>query len=195
MDLRNFLFSNRSFTPIPLELAILYLSSLSYPYFIIGIGLIVIGESIRIYAVRFAGGATRTTNIGAPSLCTSGPYSRCRNPLYLGNMIIYCGVVLVAGGQFLWPLLFIVFAFFTLQYSMIISLEEETLVKLFGKEYLLYRENVPRLLPRLNSAWLKNDERVPLTFIETLQTEKRTLQNIIIIIILIGAKNYYGFSL
>jgi len=194
MDLRNFLFSNRSFTPIPLVLAILYLSSLSYPYFIIGIGLIVVGESIRIYAVRFAGGATRTTNVGAPSLCTSGPYSRCRNPLYLGNMIIYCGVVLVAGGQFVWPLLFIVFAFFTLQYSMIISLEEETLVKLFGNEYRLYREIVPRLFPRL-SPWLGNDKRVPLTIIQTLQTEKRTLQNIIIIIILIGAKNYYGFSL
>jgi len=194
MDLRNFLFSNRSFTPIPLVLAILYLSSLSYPYFIIGIGLIVVGESIRIYAVRFAGGATRTTNVGAPSLCTSGPYSRCRNPLYLGNMIIYCGVVLMAGGQFLWPLLFIVFFFFILQYSMIISLEEETLVKLFGNEYQLYRESVPRLFPRI-SPWVGNDKRVPLTIIQTLKIEKRTLQNIIIIIILIGAKNYYGFSL
>ena len=194
MDLRYFLFSNRSFTPIPLVLAILYLSSLSYPYFIIGIGLIVVGESIRIYGVRFAGGATRTREIGAPSLCTSGPYSRCRNPLYLGNMIIYCGVVLMAGGQFLWPLLFIVFFFFILQYSMIISLEEETLVKLFGNEYQLYRESVPRLFPRI-SPWVGNDKRVPLTIIQTLKTEKRTLQNIIIIIILIGAKNYYGFSL
>ena len=194
MDLRYFLFSNRSFTPIPLVLAILYLSSLSYPYFIIGIGLILVGESIRIYGVRFAGGATRTTNVGALSLCTSGPYSRCRNPLYLGNMIIYCGVVLMAGGQFLWPLLFIVFFFFILQYSMIISLEEETLVKLFGNEYQLYRESVPRLFPRI-SPWVGNDKRVPLTIIQTLKTEKRTLQNIIIIIILIGAKNYYGFSL
>lgn len=194
MDLRYFLFSNRSFTPIPLVLAILYLSSLSYPYFIIGIGLIVVGESIRIYGVRFAGGATRTREVGAPSLCTSGPYSRCRNPLYLGNMIIYCGVVLMAGGQFLWPLLFIVFFFFMLQYSMIISLEEETLVKLFGNEYQLYRESVPKLFPRI-SPWLGNDKRVPLTIIQTLKTEKRTLQNIIIIIILIGAKNYYGFSL
>ena len=192
MDLRYFLFSNRSFTPIPLVLAILYLSSLSYPYFIIGIGLIVVGESIRIYGVRFAGGATRTREVGAPSLCTSGHYSRCRNPLYLGNMIIYCGVVLMAGGQFLWPLLFIVFVFFTLQYSMIISLEEETLVKLFGNEYQLYRESVPKLFPRI-SPWLGNDKRVPLTMIQTLKTEKRTLQNIIIIIILIGAKNYYGF--
>ena len=194
MDLRYFLFSNRSFTPIPLVLAILYLSSLSYPYFIIGIGLIVVGESIRIYGVRFAGGATRTREVGAPSLCTSGPYSRCRNPLYLGNMIIYCGVVLMAGGQFLWPLLFIVFVFFTLQYSMIISLEEETLVKLFGNEYQLYRESVPRLFPRI-SPWVGIDKRLPLTIIQTLKTEKRTLQNIIIIIILIGAKNYYGFSL
>ena len=194
MDLRYFLFSNRSFTPIPLVLAILYLSSLSYPYFIIGIGLIVVGESIRIYGVRFAGGATRTREVGAPSLCTSGPYSRCRNPLYLGNMIIYCGVVLMAGGQFLWPLLFIVFFFFTLQYSMIISLEEETLVKLFGNEYQLYRESVPRLFPRI-SPWVGIDKRLPLTIIQTLKTEKRTLQNIIIIIILIGAKNYYGFSL
>ena len=194
MDLRYFLFSNRSFTPIPLVLAILYLSSLSYPYFIIGIGLIVVGESIRIYGVRFAGGATRTREVGAPSLCTSGPYSRCRNPLYLGNMIIYCGVVLMAGGQFLWPLFFIVFFFFSLQYSMIISLEEEALVKLFGNEYQLYRESVPRLFPRI-SPWVGNDKRVPLTIIQTLKTEKRTLQNIIIIIILIGAKNYYGFSL
>ena len=167
MDLRYFLFSNRSFTPIPLVLAILYLSSLSYPYFIIGIGLIVVGESIRIYGVRFAGGATRTREVGAPSLCTSGPYSRCRNPLYLGNMIIYCGVVLMAGGQFLWPLLFIVLVFFTLQYSMIISLEEETLVKLFGNEYQLYRESVPKLFPRI-SPWLGNDKRVPLTIIQTL---------------------------
>ena len=194
MDLRYFLFSNRSFTPIPLVLVILYLSSLSYPYFIIGIGLILVGESIRIYGVRFAGGATRTREVGAPSLCTSGPYSRCRNPLYLGNMIIYCGVVLMAGGQFLWPLLFIVFFFFILQYSMIISLEEETLVKLFGNEYQLYRESVPRLFPRI-SPWVGNDKRVPLTIIQTLKIEKRTLQNIIIIIILIGAKNYYGFSL
>ena len=194
MDLRYFLFSNRSFTPIPLVLAILYLSSLSYPYFIIGIGLILVGESIRIYGVRFAGGATRTREVGAPSLCTSGPYSRCRNPLYLGNMIIYCGVVLMAGGQFLWPLLFIVFFFFMLQYSMIISLEEETLVKLFGNEYQLYRESVPKLFPRI-SPWVGIDKRLPLTIIQTLKTEKRTLQNIIIIIILIGAKNYYGFSL
>ena len=194
MDLRYFLFSNRSFTPIPLVLAILYMSSLSYPYFIIGIGLIMVGESIRIYGVRFAGGATRTREVGAPSLCTSGPYSRCRNPLYLGNMIIYCGVVLMAGGQFLWHLLFIVFVFFSLQYSMIISIEEETLVKLFGNEYHLYRKSVPKLLPRI-SPWLGNDKRVPLTIIQTLKTEKRTLQNIIIIIILIGVKNYYGFSL
>ena len=38
-----------------------------------------LGEIIRFNAVRHAGGRTRTTNVGAKSLCTSGPYSRTRN--------------------------------------------------------------------------------------------------------------------
>ena len=77
---------------------------------------------------------------------------------------------------------------------MIISLEEETLVKLFGNEYRLYRESVPKLFPRLN-PWLVIDKRVPLTIIQTLKTEKRTLQNIFIIIVLIGVRKFFGFSL
>ena len=120
MDLRNFLFNYRSFTPVPIVLAILYFSDPSVPYLFYGLGLVVLGELIRINAVQYAGGATRTTKVGAPSLCTAGPYARTRNPLYLGNMIIYCGIALMAGGQFMWELLLIVFAFFTFQYSMIL---------------------------------------------------------------------------
>ena len=39
------------------------------------------------------------------------------------------------------------------------------------------------------------DKRVPLTIIQTLKTEKRTLQNIFIIIVLIGVRKFFGFSL
>ena len=76
MDIRNFLFSNRSFTPVPIALVIIYLSYLSDSsilYFIYGMPLILVGELIRINAVSYAGGITRTMNVGAPSLCTSGP--------------------------------------------------------------------------------------------------------------------------
>ena len=77
---------------------------------------ILIGELIRLNAVRYAGGATRTRNVGAPFLCTSGPYSRTRNPLYCGNIIIYTGVAFLGGGDFMWGLVLLVGFFFVLQY-------------------------------------------------------------------------------
>ena len=97
MDTGNFLFKYRSYTPIPLALYILYNSHPEIQNVLIGFILIAIGESLRMWAVSYAGGITRTTNVGAPSLCTSGPYGYTRNPLYIGNMIIYSGVVFVAG--------------------------------------------------------------------------------------------------
>ena len=136
MDLRNLLFSYRSFTPIPIAVTIIYFSHPALPYFHIGLGLILIGELTRINAVRYAGGATRTMKVGAPSLCTAGPYSFTRNPLYFGNMIIYCGIVLTAGGIYMWHLLLLTFIYFTFQYTMIISLEEERL----REEKLIRRE-------------------------------------------------------
>ena len=184
MDIRTFLFRNRSFTPIPLVIAILYFTSTIYPYIIYGLILIVIGEVIRINAVRYAGGVTRTTNVGAPSLCTSGPYARTRNPLYFGNVIIYSGVVLFSGGPMMVPLLCVVLSFFTFQYYMIISLEEETLKDLFKEKYLQYCENVPRLFPRIIS-WEGDSIIQPSSFASTIKTEKRTLQNIVMIIFLI----------
>ena len=191
MDLRNFLFNYRSFTPVPIVLAILYFSDPSVPYLFYGLGLVVLGELIRINAVQYAGGATRTTKVGAPSLCTAGPYARTRNPLYLGNMIIYCGIALMAGGQFMWELLLIVFAFFTFQYSMIISLEEETLVNLFGHEYETYRNNVPRSFPRM-SSWINHDHRTPSPLMNTLKTEKRTLQNIVLMLLILISRSFWG---
>ena len=182
MDIRNFFFSNRSFTPVPIALSIIYLSNPSALYFMYGVILVLIGESIRINAVSHAGGITRTMNVGAPSLCTSGLYSRTRNPLYLGNMIIYLGIVLVAGGKHVFIMGSIVFLYFTFQYMMIISLEEETLKKLFGDEYISYMQNVPRLFPKFTPWTGGLNVHKPSSLYKTLKTEKRTLQNIILIV-------------
>ena len=189
MNIRNFLFSNRSFTPVPIALVIIYLSDPSILYFIYGMPLILIGELIRINAVSYAGGVTRTMNVGAPSLCTSGPYSRTRNPLYLGNMIIYLGIVLVAGGKHVFTLEGIVFLYFTFQYMMIISLEEETLKKLFGDEYISYMENVPRLFPKVTRWTGGLNVHKPSNLYKTLKTEKRTLQNIVLILSILVIKS------
>lgn len=74
---------------------------------------------------------------------------------------------------------------------MIISLEEETLSEKFDNSYFIYKENVPRLFPRLNS-WVNNDNRLPNSVKKTLRTEKRSLQNIFIITLIITLKNIYS---
>jgi len=150
----------------------------------IGLALISLGEFIRISAVQYAGGATRTRNVGAPFLCTSGPYSLTRNPLYCGNLIIYIGTVFFAGGVWMWHILPLVAIFFIFQYYHIISLEEETLKIKFKDQYELYFKNVPQLFPRF-SPWKEGNQTKPKNLISTIKTEKRTLQNIFFITLII----------
>ena len=190
MDLRSFLFKKRSYTPVPIVLAILYFSQLKYPFWVYGAAFIVFGELIRLNAVRYAGGRTRTTKVGANSLCTSGPYSRTRNPLYIGNVFIYSGVVLLSGGIYMFQLLAVVIFYFIFQYRMIISLEEEKLSSLFGQDYSKYKNNVPRIIP-LIIPWDSKSKLKPIPILKTLKTEKRTLQNIFLLVFIIIFKPYF----
>ena len=190
MDLRSFLFKKRSYTPVPIVLAILYFSQLKYPFWVYGAAFIAFGELIRLSAVRYAGGRTRTTKVGANSLCTSGPYSRTRNPLYIGNVFIYSGVVLLSGGMYMFQLLAVVILYFIFQYSMIISLEEEKLSTVFGQDYSKYKRNVPRIIP-LIIPWDSKSKLKPAPILKTLKTEKRTLQNIFLLVFIIISKPYF----
>jgi hypothetical protein len=74
MDIRNFFFKNRSFTPIPVALSIIYFAQSDNNYILFGAITLLVGEAIRMWSVSYAGGETRTTKVGAPSLCTAGPY-------------------------------------------------------------------------------------------------------------------------
>jgi protein-S-isoprenylcysteine O-methyltransferase Ste14 len=175
MDIRDFFFRNRGYIPIPLAIIILTFASIKIELLPVGVILVVTGELLRLNGVRYAGGETRTLKVGASVLCSSGPFAYLRNPLYLGNVIIYAGMVLIAGGEFVWILLPTTLTFFFLEYGLIISLEEETLRKKFNEEYGEYLSMVPRLIPRV-SPWKGGSETVPMTIEKTLRTEKRTLQ-------------------
>ncbi len=186
--IRNFFFQNRSYTPIPLVLVLLYQARPASPWIYLGAALILIGESIRFWSILHAGGATRTRNVGADSLVTSGPYGYVRNPLYVGNMFIYAGVVFFAGGPWMWELLLIALLFFFIQYSLIISLEEETLNQMFGNAYQEYKKEVRRILPRY-PPWRKSESAsAKLSFREAMKPEKSTLLNIGVMLFLIGCK-------
>jgi protein-S-isoprenylcysteine O-methyltransferase Ste14 len=177
MDLRTLFFNYRSYTPIPLLVAILIWAQPSPASLISGFALTGLGEILRLWAVRHAGGATRT--IGEPGagdeLITHGPFAYVRNPLYLGNFILSLGLCVMAWAWMPWMLL-IFLALFGLQYGLIISLEEEKLRKHFGWIYEDYLAEVPRLIPRMRPYRPRKVPGMPLT--RALKIENNTLLSI-----------------
>ena len=190
MDIRNFFFANRSFTPIPIALSIIYFAQPENQNIVLGFMVLLVGELIRMWSVSYAGGETRTTSVGAPSLCTAGPYGYVRNPIYVGNMLMYLGIVIIAGSPNLMLMVLATMSFFIIQYSLIISLEEEKLDELFGPEYVAYKNNVRAILPRF-TRWKTDDDRRPLSIMKLVKTEKRTLQNVAFILTLIVIRINY----
>jgi len=174
MDIRALLFKFRSYTPIPLLLAILLLANPTPVSLIFGFIVALLGESLRLWGVRHAGGATRTTgNVGAGAvLITHGPFAFVRNPLYLGNFLLSLGLCLMSNAWMPWMLAIFV-ALFVWQYSMIISLEEEHLQQRFGEVYTNYLKHVPRFLPRLTPFQKQNVQVMPLQ--RALKIESNTL--------------------
>ena len=77
-------------------------------------------------------------------LATTGPYAYCRNPLYLGSIIIAIGFAIAA--RDLWVAVGIVLLFAAI-YVPVIRSEEAFLRGRFA-EYEDYAQRVPRLLPR-----------------------------------------------
>ena len=75
-----------------------------------------------------------------------------------------------------------------IQYTLIVSLEEETLTNLFGEAYIDYKKNVPPIFPRI-TPWKNKTERKRTLLLKTLKTEKRTLQNVFLILALIFLKS------
>ena len=126
MNIGNFFFKYRSYTPIPLAAVILYNAQHANAYLVLGLVCIILGESIRFWSVSYAGGITRTTTVGATTLCTAGPFAHTRNPLYIGNMLMYNGIVLIAGASNIFSILMLTWLFFIIQYFLIINLEEQT---------------------------------------------------------------------
>jgi len=87
-------------------------------------------------------------------LLTTGPYALCRNPMALGTMIMYLAIAIMMKS---W-LAIIAAATFACGLSLFIKLfEEKEMIIRFGQDYLLYKENTPFLIPRLNfDAWRHN---------------------------------------
>ncbi len=76
-------------------------------------------------------------------LMADGPYAICRNPMLLGILMYYLGVVVL-----LWSVgSALAFAAYALIMSVQVSFEEKRLEKDFGEAYVRYRGKTRRLVP------------------------------------------------
>jgi protein-S-isoprenylcysteine O-methyltransferase Ste14 len=140
------LFRNRSWLPVPfLLVALLVPAHPTALHWAVAAVLIVIGEWIRLAGVAAAGTVTRRRSRDVQRLVNYGIFAWMRNPLYVGNFLIWMGFVVASG--VLWFLPFAIFIF-AIEYTLIVAYEEGVLESIFGAEYLEYKERTPRWLPR-----------------------------------------------
>jgi protein-S-isoprenylcysteine O-methyltransferase Ste14 len=114
----------------------------------LGLLFLVLGQGLRVAVIGFAyikrGGQNR--RIHADDLVTDGLFAHCRNPLYVGNVLILAGLFLVHGSPWVVGL---GLGFFVFAYVAITLAEEAFLAGRFGAAYEDYLRRVPRFLPDL----------------------------------------------
>lgn len=171
----------RGYTPIPFILLMLVYAHPTPLSLMSGLSLALCGEGVRLWGVSIAGTETRTTgSVGGTHLFIDGPFGYVRNPLYIGNMMMYVGVGIMANS--LMPYLVILaFVFFLLQYTLIVTKEEEYLLTTFGDEYERYVHEVPRFLPRLTRYSGEHSFHRDPDLSRGLHSERRTLQALTIL--------------
>jgi protein-S-isoprenylcysteine O-methyltransferase Ste14 len=190
-DIRRLIFKYRSYTPIPFLIVMILYAEPTVLSLVIGFVVVFLGEMIRFWGVSIVGAETRTTGtVGGTFLITNGPFSYVRNPLYVGNMLLYAGVGVMSMALFPWMLV-VAIAWFYAQYYLIVTREEEYLSATFGGEFDAYRRSVRRFVPRLTpySSTRPAAKRVDPS--EGLASEKRTLQAIGLVTALVVAKYIY----
>jgi protein-S-isoprenylcysteine O-methyltransferase Ste14 len=111
----------------------------------------ILGFVIRAYTIGTTPRGTSGRNTDkqvAEQLNTSGIYSMVRHPLYLGNYLMWIGIVLFTKN---FSFTIIVSLLYWIYYERIMFAEERFLEKKFGDVYLNWSKKVPAFIPRISS--------------------------------------------
>ncbi|MDH5559987.1 MAG: isoprenylcysteine carboxylmethyltransferase family protein [Deltaproteobacteria bacterium] len=191
LKIGEFLFKLRDYTPIPFVVIVVIYANVTLESLLIGVCLSIIGEIIRIHGVAYIGGVSRTRTFSTgQKLITGGPFSKVRNPLYIGNLLLSLGAIIASNVQhdltpnapYYFSAIFIFFFF--LQYYLIIFWEESILKTNFGTEFEEYLKKVPRWIPNPLNKNLSSEE-VSGDYSKAIKSEKSTLIAIFLLYILI----------
>jgi len=165
----HFMFRWRSYTPLLLlPLAFVVGDAAQFPadqpeltlaFKALCIAIALSGELVRMLTVGTTPPGTSGRNTKdqvADALNTGGIYSVVRNPLYLGNGLIFLGLTMWLQN---WLLILFYLMAFAMAYALIILAEEDFLLKKHGKPYEDFTSRVPAFFPRF-SLWQSGDRRL-----------------------------------
>ena len=176
------LFRHRTSLPIPVALALLGLrvgeASPSMTLVYGGAILTVAGEALRVWAVHHIGAISRTRSGRLGPLIDSGPFGLARNPLYVGNILLWTGFALTARLVWMAPVILVLLG---AEYHAIVRWEEQLLASTHGDAYRDYCARVPRWRPTLrhstaaSTSFVAPVEAKAFSWRETLFSERGTL--------------------
>jgi protein-S-isoprenylcysteine O-methyltransferase Ste14 len=108
---------------------------------VVGFGLYLAGLWVRVWATLYVGGRK------GRALVTEGPYSVCRNPLYVGSFLLAC-----ASASFIqsWVYAVVILGLSAIYIMRTVPREERQLRDGHGEDFVRYCRTVPRFLPRFS---------------------------------------------
>lgn len=100
-----------------------------------------LGLRMIVIGTRYVKRGGKKRKVYADDLVTTGTFAYCRNPLYVGNLMLMFGYVLVQHNPWLY---LTVVPFFLFAYAAIVAAEERFLLAKFGDAFRAYCADVPR---------------------------------------------------
>ena len=170
------LFRNRTSIPLPIVVALLAFpprAADAGSTWMVPAGLVVVllGELVRMWGVHHIGSVSRTRIERLGPLIDSGPFAMVRNPLYIGNILLWLGFAVSARLPWLAP---VALALLAIEYHAIVRWEERLLETRIGERYRQYLTRVPRWLPYLAGRSTSSHEAA-YSWTQTLYSERGTL--------------------
>jgi len=182
------LFRYRSFLPIPLALILLFVRAGTIDgvaLLVLGALIVASGQLLRLWAVRHIGTISRTRTTRYGPLMTAGPYAVVRNPLYVGNWLLWTGFAVWSRLLWMVPVAWLVFFF---QYRAIARWEAEFIRSKYPGSYDEYARQVRPWRPR----WPPRDALIAVAPLhpwrEVFFSERGTLIAVMVTGILLTAK-------
>lgn len=115
---------------------------------VLGVVVALAGQGCRFLAIGCVDNIRRggrQKRVAASTLIGSGMFAHTRNPLYLGDLLIVGGLVLIASCP--WWYLLVLPGFVGVYWSIVLA-EEDFLGQKFGPDYVAYCQTVNRFVPK-----------------------------------------------